>query len=303
MCALAGMALITASFIPTASKSVAPSRLTARADSAAPAHPSAATARGDAATDDGEAVHVVAGFQVPPAWVPLYSDGVNPMHGTRRDENGAIKGITTLETADPLDKIKDYYKGKLTDEGFELTVDASMTRAAEHAEITARKNGGKLTVRTIMHRTQGRTTVNVDYSDTENAKASPAEAPTVAAAVSPDPGATPDATPARESAPVWVPVYPSVKGELHVAANPDAGGSKSGTLDFASADSVARIREFYFVRFKESGYSVDSGAGSPDGVESAVLKAKKDGGRFNALVTIKAEEGVTHITINFAGAL
>jgi hypothetical protein len=300
VCALAGFALIIHGILPAkpVTKSVAPSRLTATADFANQGK-AAAAAAGETAADEGEVVHVVAGFQAPPAWVPMYSDGVNPAHGSRRDESGGIQGIITLETSDPLDKIKDYYKGKLTDEGFELTVDTSVTRDGEHAEITARKDGGKRTVRTIMHRTKGRTTVNVDYADRGNV---PAETPAIAAAASPNPGVTPETAPVRESAPVWVPLYPSVKGELHVVTNPGAGG-ESGTLDFASADSVARIRAFYFARFKESGYSVDSGAGSPDGVESAVLKAKKDGGRFNALVTIKAEEGGTHITINFAGAL
>jgi hypothetical protein len=288
LCATAGIALIIHGIIPAnpASKVAAPSRL------AAPA----ASAGQDQAPPAGETV-VLAGFQPPPAWVPIYSDGVNPTHGTRSDENGAIKGITTLETSDPLDKIKDYYKVKLTDEGFDLTVDTSVTRVAEHAEITARKDGGKLMVRTIMHRTKNRTTVNVDYTDAGSVNPSPAEAPAIAAAASPNPETAP-----VKSAPVWVPVYPSVKGEFHVAANPGAGG-KSGTLDFASADSVARIRDFYFARFKESGYSVDSGAGSPDGVESAVLKARKDGGRFTALVTIKAEDGSTHISINFAESL
>ena len=303
VCALAGIALIIQGIVPgnPATKTVAASRLKAASDSVGREN-AAASAPGEAAADDGEIVHVVAGFQAPPAWVPIYTDGISPTHGSRRDEHGAIKGITTLETSDPLDTIKDYYKGKLTDEGFDLTVDTSVTRVAEHAEITARKDGGKLAVRVIMHHTKGRTTVNVDYTDTEDVKASPAGAPTLASAASANPGATPEMSPARESAPVWVPVYPSVQGELHVVANPGAGGD-SGTLDFASADSVARIRAFYFARFKESGYSVDSGAGAPDGVESAVLKAKKDGGRFNALVTIKAEEGKTRITINYAGGL
>jgi hypothetical protein len=303
---MAGLALIIASFVPKATQSVATSRLIVASDSAAPDHTLPATSTpGDTAADSGEVVRVVTGFQAPPAWVPIYADGLNATHGTRRDEHGAIKGITTLETSDSLDKIKDYYKRKLTDEGFELTVDTSVTRVAEHAEITARKDGGKMTVRAIMHRTKGRTTVNVDYTDTESAEAGAAvtSSPAIAtAAASPISGTTPEATPARESPPVWVPVYPSVKGELRVVANPGAGDN-SGTLDFTSADSVAKLREFYYARFKESGYSVDSGAGSPDGIESAVLKAKKDGGRFNAVVTIKAEAGNTHVTISFAGTL
>jgi hypothetical protein len=300
ICGAAGIALIIASFVPAGSKSVGASRLTVASDSAA----SDRSASGDTGGDPGEVVRVVSGFQVPPAWVPIYADEVNATHGTRSDEHGVVKGITTLETSDPLDKIKDYYKGKLTDEGFELTVDSSVTRAAEHAEIAARKDGGKMTVRAIMHRTNGRTTVNVDYTDTEHAEAGVVVTSSagIAAGAPTIPGTTVERTQARESLPVWVPVYPTVKGELHVAANPSDDVNR-GTLDFASTDSVARVREFYYARFKEAGYSVDSGAGSLDGVESAVLKAKKDGGRFDALVTITAEEGNTHIRISFAGKL
>lgn len=251
--------------------------------------PSVSESTGDA----GEATApAAAGFQAPPAWMPIYADVLTPAHGTRREDHGAIKGITTFETADPLDKVKDFYKDKLTDEGFELTVDKSVTRLFEHAEITGKKDGGKMTVRAIMHRTKGQTTVNVNYTDSENAEGGLAEGSS--AALPPD---SPDRLP--NSLPVWLPIYPSIKGEPRVDSS--VGSTSSGTLEFESTDSVAKVRDFYFARLREGGYGVASGVGPGQGIEDALLVAKKDGGKFSVTIAIHASEGTTHVSIKFDG--
>jgi hypothetical protein len=258
------------------------------------------------ATDDAVpgVTPIISGFMAPPDWVPVYPDSSKSPHGTRRDEKGTIKGITVIETGDPLDKVKDFYKSKLTDEGFELTVDKSMTRLYEHAEITGQKAGGIFTVRAIMHGTKERTVVNVSYSEQENAPAPSADNPTQA--VPPNGTATGEAAGAAGSPkvmdplPVWIPIYPAIKGRPHVTSA-IGDGMTMGQLEFATTDTVAKVREFYAARLKEGGYAVETGVGPVQGAEDALLTGKKDGGRFSATVAVSASDGTTHVIIKFAG--
>jgi hypothetical protein len=106
-----------------------------------------------------------------PSWVPVYPNLLRPAHGTRRENNGVTKGMATCETADPLDKVKEFYENRLKADGFEITADKSTARLFENAEIDGRKEDGNLTLRVAIHQMKARTNVFLTYSGAENAEA------------------------------------------------------------------------------------------------------------------------------------
>jgi len=99
----------------------------------------------------------------PPSWVPLYPDLAKPAHGMRREENGVLKGRTMFETADPLDKVKEFYENRLKSDGFEITTDKSTARIFENAEIAGRKEDGRRILHVAIHQMKARTNVVVTY--------------------------------------------------------------------------------------------------------------------------------------------
>jgi hypothetical protein len=107
-----------------------------------------------------------------PSWVPTYAGLLKPAGDSRTEENGLVKGTATLETADPLDKVSEFYVSQLKVGGFEVTVDKKMTRQSEQADIAARKEDGKRVIHVAIRSVKERTVVTISYEGAE-----PAEAP------------------------------------------------------------------------------------------------------------------------------
>jgi zinc-ribbon family len=108
-----------------------------------------------------------------PSWVPIYPALAKPAHGTGREEGGIVKGRTSFDTSDPLDKVKEFYENKLKADGFEITADKATTRIFENAEIAGNKDGGKLALRVAIHQMKTRTFVTVTYEGPEKPAATP----------------------------------------------------------------------------------------------------------------------------------
>lgn len=135
---------------------------------ATPAPATTATLSAPATPEDG---NPALDARALPSWVPVYPNLVRPARGTRRENNGVTKGMATCETADPLDKVKEFYESRLKADGFEITADKSTARLFENAEIAGRKGDGNLTLHVAIHQMRARTHVVLTYAGTGNAEA------------------------------------------------------------------------------------------------------------------------------------
>ena len=105
--------------------------------------------------------------KAPPSWVPIYPNLLRPALQTRRESDGLTKGMVTCETADPLEKAKDFYENRLKADGFEITADRPTTGIFPGAEITGSKEDGKRSLRIVIHQMKRVTNVVLTYSGVE----------------------------------------------------------------------------------------------------------------------------------------
>ena len=108
--------------------------------------------------------------KTPPSWVPIYPVTIRPAHGTRKTEDGIVKGRVAFETVDPLDKVKEFYESRFKTDGFEITADKSTARLFENAEIAGRREAGNSTLHVAIHQLKARTFVTVTYEGAEGSK-------------------------------------------------------------------------------------------------------------------------------------
>jgi hypothetical protein len=108
-----------------------------------------------------------------PSWVPIYPNLLRPALQTRRENNGVTKGMATCGTADPLNKVKEFYENRLKADGFEITTDKPTTGIFPGAEISGSRDEGRRTLRIVIHQMKTVTNAVLTYSSAET----PAPAP------------------------------------------------------------------------------------------------------------------------------
>jgi hypothetical protein len=96
-----------------------------------------------------------------------------PAFETQREKDGVAKGMASLETTDPMEKVKAFYEDKLKADGFEITDDKPTKGIFEGVKIDSRKEDGNLTLHVSIKQMTARTIIMLTYQGASNAKAAP----------------------------------------------------------------------------------------------------------------------------------
>ncbi len=92
---------------------------------------------------------------------------MKPPFGSARELNGVVKGRLTLDTADPLAQVKEFYENRLKSDGFDISADKSKPGLFEKAELTASKESWKQWLHVSIVQMKARTVVTLTYENVE----------------------------------------------------------------------------------------------------------------------------------------
>lgn len=100
-----------------------------------------------------------ANMQAPPAWLPAYPGATSDQSGGFRAENGGkVSGVSTVQTADDVQKVKAFYDSKLKEAGFKTEITESdiggQSTAMIHAQIEADGKTASIVITTQDGKTQ-----------------------------------------------------------------------------------------------------------------------------------------------------
>lgn len=101
--------------------------------------------------------------------------------------------------------------------------------------------------------------------------------------------------------PAWVPVYPGAASHQGGGMKNEKDGVVNGAIALESADSVAKIKEFYEVQLKNEGFKVESNEISADGKQTIILNGINDSTSSKVNVMASTDEGKTAVMLNYSG--
>ncbi|MGB5814816.1 MAG: hypothetical protein WBH85_18655 [Thermoanaerobaculia bacterium] len=100
----------------------------------------------------------------PPKWVPRYPGAANESSAFTSESEGEIAGIWTMETADDVDSVSDFYKSRLEDDGFAVNVQTISGPQGSLAIITAKDDSKDRSVNLTISTDGEKTTAALQYT-------------------------------------------------------------------------------------------------------------------------------------------
>lgn len=120
--------------------------------------------KGNVVVKNSEGTTVVGGdpaLTAPPAWVPLYPAALAKTGGMRSEKADKMSGIYTVETSDPMNKVKDFYEPKLKEAGFKTETMTFNNGKGDTTTLSGAKENYQLTVTATQE--DGKTTIAITY--------------------------------------------------------------------------------------------------------------------------------------------
>lgn len=100
--------------------------------------------------------------------------------------------------------------------------------------------------------------------------------------------------------PAWVPVYSNLKAQPG-GMRSEKNGVIAGAFVAETADSGAKVKEFYEAKLKEAGFEIEVTSTSANGGEFNVVAGTKDDGKSKVTAIITTENGKTGVMLNYEG--
>jgi hypothetical protein len=117
-------------------------------------------------TDEGETTFGSGSSgQEPPKWLPRYPGAASENLTFTSESGGQIAGMWTMETADEIDRVSDFYKSRLEDDGFAVEVQTISGPQGSLAIITAKDDSKNRTVTLTLSTDGEKTTAALQYTE------------------------------------------------------------------------------------------------------------------------------------------
>jgi hypothetical protein len=105
---------------------------------------------------------------------------------------------------------------------------------------------------------------------------------------------------AGSAPPAWVPPYPGAKAAPG-AMRMEKDDSVNGSYVMETADSVAKVKEFYDTKLKGQGFKTEAMSLNIDGKDNASVSAEKSEAKQKLTVSISSEGGKTTVMLIYEG--
>ena len=116
-------------------------------------------------TDEGETTtSSISTTREPPQWVPRYPGATSGDLTFTTESEGQIAGMWTMETADEVDSVSEFYKSRLEDDGFAVNVQTISGPQGSLAIITAKDDSRNRSVNVTVSTDGKKTTAAVQYT-------------------------------------------------------------------------------------------------------------------------------------------
>lgn len=116
-------------------------------------------------TDEGETTYGSASSgREPPEWLPRYPAATNESLGFTTESDAEVAGIWTMETADAIDRVADFYQSQLEDNGFVVEVQTASGPMGSLAIITAEDDAKGRSLNLTVSSDGEKTTASLQYS-------------------------------------------------------------------------------------------------------------------------------------------
>jgi hypothetical protein len=100
----------------------------------------------------------------PPKWVPRYPGATSENSTFTSESEGEIAGIWTMETADEVDSVSDFYKSRLEEDGFAVNVQTISGPQGSLAIITAKDDSQNRSVQLTISTDGEKTMAALQYT-------------------------------------------------------------------------------------------------------------------------------------------
>ena len=120
-------------------------------------------------TDEGETTYgAVSTNREPPQWVPRYPGATSGDVTFTSESADKIAGMWTMQTADGVDEVTDFFRSRLEDDGFEVEVQTISGPQGSLAIITSRDESGDRSVNVTVSTDGEKTTAALQYSGSQD---------------------------------------------------------------------------------------------------------------------------------------
>ena len=116
-------------------------------------------------TDEGESTYgSISSTREPPKWVPQYPGATSGDLTFSSESEGQIAGMWTMQTADEVDRVSDFYKSRLEDDGFAVNVQTISGPQGSLAIVTAKDDSRNRSVNVTISTDGEKTTAALQYT-------------------------------------------------------------------------------------------------------------------------------------------